>query len=409
MLGIFTPIDLFTIAISLCLFIAASPICRWLNDDDGLTTRISMMRVLNSLIILAVIINALLSNDNVLLVKATQCLIVIYFAVLVTQIINFFIRRRLGKVHQTKNKLTISDTYSSRGLSLIVATVIAIIAIISCLRILGLNSLLEAGGALGVIGLVLAMTQASWAPDIISGLIILNSRFCEDGDIIQFNMDGKETVASIFKTKLFHTECLDLANNHRVMIRNAKLRDFGIQNLSRFASARGLRERLLFNIDYQHSEQEVSAMINRAFAKIDDREDAREEQHAPEVMVYETGDYAVTWAVYYYIKDIKRLLKIRQIFRSYILAESVKSNISLATPTLQQNQISHEKTSDLERVNSLERIDHRTERIDHRPERAHNSPERVDKSPEPIDSPERVDSPKPPNKSESIKSAADKR
>jgi len=298
---------------------------------------------LNFLIILAVIINAVLSHGNDWLVKTTQCLIVIYFAVLVTQIINFFIRRRLGKVHKTKNKVTISDTYSSRGLSLIVAILMSIIAIISCLRLLGLNSLLEAGGALGVIGLVLAMTQASWAPDIISGLIVLNSRFCEDGDVIQFNMDGKDVVASIFKTKLFHTECLDLANNHRVMIRNAKLRDFGIQNLSRVASARGLRERLLFNIDYKHSEQEVKSMMDRAFKNIDDIEDVREDQHETEVLVFDTGDYAVTWAVYYYIKDIKRILKIRQLFRSYILAESVKSNISLATPILQQNQITLEQ------------------------------------------------------------------
>lgn len=338
--GYFETIDLLTISISLCLFISAAPICRWLKDDDSLLTRISLMRVLNFLVILAVIVNAFLSNDNVWLVKGTQCLIVIYFAVLLTQIINFFIRRRFGRVHQTKNKITLSDTYSSRGLSLIVAIVMAIIAIISCLRLMGLNSLLEAGGALGVIGLVLAMTQASWAPDIISGLIILNSRFCEDGDVIQFNMDGKEIVASIFKTKLFHTECLDLANNHRVMIRNAKLRDFGIQNLSRFASARGLRERLLFKIDYKHTAQEVTGMVHRAFEKIDELEGAREEQHETEVLVYDTGDYAVTWAVYYYIKDVKRLLKIRQLFRSYILAESVASNISLATPALQQNTVS---------------------------------------------------------------------
>lgn len=378
LLGFFEPIDLFTIGISFCLFMAATPICRWLNDDDGLLTRISMMRVLNFLIILAVILKAILSNDSAWLLKATQCLIVIYFAVLVTQIINFFIRRRFGRIHQTKNKLSISDTYSSRGLSLIVATVIGIIAIISCLRLLGLNSLLEAGGALGVIGLVLAMTQASWAPDIISGLIILNSRFCQDGDVIQFNMDGKDTVASIFKTKLFHTECLDLANNHRVMIRNAKLRDYSVQNLSRFASARGLRECLLFNIDYKHSEQEVKAMMDRAFKRIDDLEDVREDQHETEVFVNETGDYAVTWAVYYYIKDIKRLLKIRQLFRSYILAESIKSNISLATPILQQNQITIQQDS-LEPLNSPERM---------------NSPKR-ENSPESINSPEPSDSQRP--------------
>ena len=339
LLQAFTPLDLFTIGASLILFFAAQPISSWLDSDEGLSTRVSMMRVLNFLIIIAVLANVFFLHTNDWLAKITQCLIVIYFAVLSTHVINFFVRRRFGKTRKVQNKIAVSDTYSSRGLSLFVAAVISVIAMVSCLRILGLNSLLEAGGALGIIGLFLAMTQGSWAPDIISGLIILNSRLCEEGDVIQFNMDGTNVVASVFKTKLFHTECLDLANNHRLMMRNAKLRDYGLQNLSRFASARGLRECLLFNIDYQHSQAEVTEMMQRAFDNIDKSEGMREEQFEPEIMVHDTGDYAVTWAVFYYIKDVKRLLKIKQIFRAYILAESKRSGISLATPVLQNNQV----------------------------------------------------------------------
>lgn len=340
----FSQVDLFTLGASLVLFFAAHPICKWLNTDEGLVTRVSMMRILNFLIIVAVLANAYLFEENKVLPKITQSLIVIYFTVLFTQLINFFIRQRFGKKRTgNNNKINVSDTYSSRGLSLFVATVMTLIAIVSCLRLMGFDSLLEAGGALGLIGLFLAMTQGSWAPDIISGLIILNSRLCEEGDVIQFNMDGQRIVASIFRTKLFHTECLDLANNHRLMVRNAKLRDHGIQNLSRFASAKGLRERLLFNIDYAHTKQQVSAMMHRAFEHIDKSEGLREEQFAPEVMVFDTGDYAVTWAVYYYIKDVKQLLKTKQIFREYILAESISSDISLATPSLRKNQVSVEQ------------------------------------------------------------------
>lgn len=334
-----TDLDLFTIGASLILFFAAQPICQWLNDDDGLITRVSMMRVLNFLIIVAVLANAFILKENEFLPKITESLIVIYFTVLFTQVINFFIRQRFGKTRTANNKVSISDTYSSRGLSLVVITMMTIIAIVSCLRLMGFNSLLEAGGALGIIGLFLAMTQASWAPDIINGLIILNSRLCEEGDVVQFNMDGRNVVASIFRTKLFHTECLDISNNHRLMVRNTKLRDYGLQNLSRFASAKGLRERMLFNIDYQHSEDEVVDMMQRAFAAIDKEVGGREEQYEPEILVEATGDYAVTWAVYYHIKDVKRLIKTKQLFRSHILAESTRSNISLATPVLQNASV----------------------------------------------------------------------
>lgn len=336
----FDRLDLFIIFVSLVLFFAAKPISRWLNDNDNVATQASMMRVLSCLIIIGVLAGPW-AHDIGFLSELTYSLILIHFAVLGTQIINFFIRQRFGKTHIAghNNKKQISDTYSSRGLSLFVTTVIAIVVIVSCLRIMGLNSLLEAGGAIGIIGLILAMTQASWAPDIISGLIILNSRLCEEGDVIRFNMDGSTIIASIFKTKLFHTECLDLANNHRLMIRNAKLRDHGLQNFSRFASAKGLRECMLFNIDYKHSQEDVTAMIERAFERSDKSEDLREEQFAPEVMVYDTGDYAVTWAVYYYIKDVRKLLRIKQIFRAYILKESVRSGISLSTPSLQLNEV----------------------------------------------------------------------
>ena len=335
----YNAIDLFTIFASLFLFIAAKPICQWLHDNEAVGSRASMMRFLNFAIILAVIAKIFLIPGNAWISKIIQVLIVLYFTMLITQVINFFIRKRFGRARVVKNKVSIADTYSSRGLNLSVTVVITIISIVSCLRILGFNSVLEAGGALGIIGLFLAMTQASWAPDIISGLIILNSRLCEEGDVIQFNQDGKAIVASIFRTKLFHTECLDLVNNHRLMIRNTNLRDQGLQNLSRFASARGLRESLLFNIDYKHTHEEVSQMINQAFEKIDAAEDIREEQYEPEIFVSDTGDYAVTWAVYYYIKDIKRIQTIKNIIRSYILKESIACDISLSTPSLSNNSI----------------------------------------------------------------------
>ncbi|MBT8115819.1 MAG: hypothetical protein KJP04_10570, partial [Arenicella sp.] len=145
----FTQIDLFTIAAALILFLAARPICRWLSHDDTVSARVSMMRLLNFLIIAAVVTKVLLLNETEWAAKIAQCLIILYFAMLGTQIINFFIRQRFGRVRTSNNKVSISDTYSSRGLSLFVAVVITVIALVSCLRVLGLDSLLEAGGALG--------------------------------------------------------------------------------------------------------------------------------------------------------------------------------------------------------------------------------------------------------------------
>jgi len=169
----------------------------------------------------------------------------------------------------------------------------------------------------------------------VAGLIILNSKRCEEGDVIQFHDNGKTIVAQVFKTKFFHTELLDLTNNHRLMMRNDMMRSIILHNLSRFASAKGLREKLTFNIGYEHLEADVTAMFTRAFEKFDAETELREEQFTPEIRVLETGDYAVQWGVFYYVKTVKSILFIRQSLNSYILAESIESGISLSTPILQ--------------------------------------------------------------------------
>lgn len=336
-----TKFNLIVIIISFALAIAAKPIITWLSygrqDETHSQVRIRVMRVLNILIIGVILVKTFfsISLDASWLEKIIQILVIIYFSVLGTQVAHFFLLKRFGKNRNIGDQLIITDSYASRALSLFSGVFIAIITAIGILKIIGLESWLQASGVFGIIGIFLAMTQSSWAPDIIGGLIILNSRRCEEGDIVQFYDNGKSIVAQVFKTKFFHTELLELTNNHRLMIRNDMMRHVVLHNLSRFASAKGLRECLSFNIGYEHSEETVSAMFERAFKHFDKATDLREEQFEHEFRILDTGDYAVKWGVFYYTKDIKNILSIRQKLRSHILAESIKSDISLATPVLQ--------------------------------------------------------------------------
>ena len=337
-----SPLDIIIVIISIVLAIAARPFIHWLSysrqDEYQSQMRIHIMRVLNGLIIAAIILKTVFTSalDATWIEKIVNILITTYFAVLFAQVMHFFLLKSFGKQRQSGDAILIADSYSSRALSLFSTAFIAVIASIVVLKIVDLDSWLQAGGVFGILGIVLAMTQASWAPDLIAGLIILNSRRCEEGDVIQLIDNGKTITAQVFKTKFFHTELLDLTNNHRLMLRNVMLRDIVLHNLSRFASAKGLRECLTFNIGYEHEEEEVNAMFERAFARFDTATDLREEQFQPEIRVLEAGDYAVKWGVFYYIKDVKNILAIRHAVNSYILKESSASNISLATPMLQE-------------------------------------------------------------------------
>ncbi len=262
-------------------------------------------------------------------VKVLGILAVLYFANIANFVLQFLVHKHYGKPREIGEKTLYVETYQTRVLSILTAVFVTIIAIVSIVHLLGFDSLLEAGGVIGIIGVFLGLTQSSWAPDIISGLIILNSDMLEEGDIID---TGDGTIGRVYKTKMFHTEVLNISNNHRIMIRNLHLRDKTIHNLSKFASAKGLRECLSFKIGYDAEEEKVKAMFEAAYQQALTAEIPLEANTHIEIKVLNTGDHAVEWGVLYHIKKVERILNVRRDFREVILTTAKAHGISLATP-----------------------------------------------------------------------------
>ena len=267
-------------------------------------------------------------------IRILSILVIIYLSYLCVHLIGRFVRLRFGRVvNYVGSGHRIADTYASRALSIFISVFIGIMALISIIRIAGFSSLLEAGGVIGFVGVFLALTQSAWAPDIISGLVILNSKMFGESDVIKINDGGEEILAKVYRTLAFHTELLNLVDNHRVMIRNSKIRDYTLHNLSRYASARGLRESMFFKIGYNVSINDVKAMFEAAFAAaVTNADIPLEEQHPLEIRIKDTGDHAIEWSVHYYTKDEAALVKTKQLFREEILVASLEAGIDLSTP-----------------------------------------------------------------------------
>lgn len=291
-------------------------------------------------------------------VKILSILVIIYLSYLTVHLIGRFVRLRFGRaVQNVGSGPRIADTYASRALSIFFSVFIGIMALISIIRVAGFSSLLEAGGVIGFVGVFLALTQGAWAPDIISGLVILNSKMFKERDVIKISDGNEEMLAIVYRTLAFHTELLNLVDNHRVMIRNSKIRDQTVHNLSRFASARGLRETMLFKIGYDVSPAKVKAMFESAFqAAVTDPQIPIEEQHPLEVRLKDTGDHAIEWSVHYYTKDEFALIKTKQFFREKILTASLEFGISLSTPFTHQAQ-SVSELQNAERLNNETVVD----------------------------------------------------
>ena len=328
-------LDYLVLAINLLLLISARWILQFFQAENanqsGFLLKVQSFRALNLLIILTY------GYSNIYLEKVNGGLglqlvsiwVIIYFSYLIKQILSFWVRMKYGKLREINGEKKSIESYTSRLLSLLAGVVIFVIALISIINVLEYNSLLQAGGVVGIIGVFLALTQNAWAPDIISGLIFLNNGMIAEGDVIELDDNGT-IIGTVFKTKMFHTEILNLVNNHRIMIKNARLREFTIQNLSKFASAKGLREQLNFKIGYDVPLDKVKQMFAAAEKLLG--EDKLGESYAFEVAIFDTGDHAIEWSVYYYTKDVKSLIKNRQIIRECILKTANEFGISLATP-----------------------------------------------------------------------------
>ena len=286
-------------------------------------------------------------NENkALWLNVIAVLAVIYFAYLAMHLAHAFLVRQYGKERVINGKKRFSSTYQTRLLTIFSSTFIGLLALIGIIRLLGFDSLLEAGGVIGIIGVFLALTSSIWAPDIFHGLIILNSDMFSEGDVIQFK-DGETVYGLVYKTKVFHTVILNIVNNHRVMIRNSKLRDFTVHNLSKFASAKGLRENLSFKIGYDISPDKVRDLFEAVYSMAkDDSGIALEEQYELEYGIKNTGDHAVEWVFYYYTKDVEKLMLTRQRLMILMLETSIQKGISLSTPfTVASNNYPHSEVS----------------------------------------------------------------
>jgi len=282
---------------------------------------------------------------NSLAVRLLSILIMLYLGYVLANFLAAFVRDRYGRRYSVGDADRIADTYASRALSIFLSIFIGLIVLISIIRIAGFNSLLEAGGVVGFIGVFLALTQGAWAPDIISGLIILNSKMLQERDVVKLTDSSETFLGIVYRTRAFHTELLNLVDNHRVMISNSKIRAYTLHNLSRFANARGLRETMKFKIGYDVSAKRVRAMFEAAYAAAaEDDEIKLESQHPLQIRVFETGDHAIEWSIHYYTKEASQLVKTAQLLREKILLASIDAGISLSTPITLQTQHIQETT-----------------------------------------------------------------
>ena len=348
-------LHLLVLLINLLLLLFSKPIVSLFKSKDENDFQLSIFRSLNLLFLFFHLLDFLLimfhkDYQNVFS-RMAWMLVTIYAGLFLFSFSSYLSRRKFGIEKNFDDKVSYIDTYNSRLVDLIILIGISIVSLYIIIDIWDFDSLLQTTGIFGITAAFLALTNQIWAPDMFYGMVILNSKMLEDGDVIQFGTESDEYI--INKVTFIYTILLDVRNNHRTLIKNSKLVDSRVDNLSKKASTDGLRMKLSYKIGYPAKEnlQNFKKQINEMFSQVNDNaikdEEIKINEKIPfEWYLHETGDYALHYDLFFYIDGLPNT-KVTRTVRSYLLktpnllnAEvynaSLNHDIDLSTPILHQ-------------------------------------------------------------------------
>lgn len=241
------------LSINILIILFAEPLLRVINKSKEVSTQAKILRFAAGAILIFHVVEIVLQALSFdvfpnLFRRLGLSIATIFFCLITFNVVSFFSRQKFGYSREVEGEKVYFDSYNSRLVNVVASIFVIIIAIFCFISVWELNTLLEASGFLGIVFAFLALTNSIWLPDIYYGLVILNSKMLEDGDVIK--IEGKRDEFIISRVSFIYTMLLDVRNNHRVIIRNNRLLNSQIDNLSKRASIDGIRHSLRFNIAY---------------------------------------------------------------------------------------------------------------------------------------------------------------
>jgi len=358
----------FIFSLNILLFIFARPLLNLIAPGENNSSKVKIFRALNIIVLalhlLDLIIAGATRNYHHYFINLGYSLMIIYAGMLAYSFLGSVSKKRFGRERVQDDKTVYNETYSTRLVNLVILVLIAMTAIYALIVVWGADGLLGPTGIFGILMAFLAFTSSVWAPDIISGLIILNSQSLEDGDVVV--IDGHRDEYVISRVTLIYVVLYDIRNNHRTLMRNSLFTSSRVDNLSRVASTNGVRQALTYKIGYpqftgrsdERAEQltafrkSIDDMFTRAYEVCKEREEVKiSEAKSFEWAMTNAGDYALEYTLWIYLQRIPNT-KITSRLRQHLMGTiykvneevytaSILENIDLSTPDVIQAKISN--------------------------------------------------------------------
>lgn len=348
---------------SMLMVVLSGRLFSMVENTSSTMLKMKAFRSLNFLVVVLLLLDLFLlrfhQDYEQLFSKFGLSLFTTYAAIYLYSLASFHTFKRFGAEKTIDNRSVYVETYSTRIINLLLVVCATFGTFYIIIKIWGADSLLETTGLMGILVGFLAFTAPVWAPDIISGLIILNSQMLDDGDVVV--IDGFPNEYIISKVSFVYVTLYDIRNNHRALVKNSRFLSGKIDNLSKIASTEGMRAKISYNIGYPKFEgrsgneriealqafmKKIDSMFNRAFEECVNSEKAIQinPNKAFEWALTQTGDYALEFTMWFYFNRVpntkvtatarKHLMGTAYKVNQAVYKASIFENIDLSTPDL---------------------------------------------------------------------------
>jgi hypothetical protein len=271
-----------------------------------------------------------------------------WFSLLILYIISLVLIRQVLLLYWREVEVS-GQKYFKRGyeaslFSLIIYIFTFFIGVFLCIKIFELDTLIEIGWLWAWILAFMWFTAPVWATDMVAGIIILQSKNFETGQV--YYLYERDLYVWIKSISLTEVKCIDLKFWNPILFRPSDFRNLAVKNLSQGIngkSSRILREISIF-INYKEDFEQIKTLCYEAFDTLqvdlltpDSTNYYGEEPHRS-LEIANFSDYAVEYKFFYTINSPFYIFKAERLLNEYLLKWQKEKNIYFSTPDLLEIQ-----------------------------------------------------------------------
>lgn len=267
------------------------------------------------------------------------------FSVLLLYLGTLFFHRQIlllyGEEVEVSGQKYFKKWYKVSLFSLFVNILAALLAIFLFIHIFNLDSVIEIGGLWAGILAFIGFTAPVWALDMVAGIIMLQSKNLETGNVFYISEDNIYVWIKVIS--LTEVKCIDLRTGNPILYRPSQFRNLALKNLSQGIAGKTSKilQEIEIYVDYTIPEERVRQMCYDAYDEMfQELTENQELSHYFGDESYRTleidafWDYAVKYKFFYSISSGFYVYKALRHLNHYLLKQQQKTGIYFATPDL---------------------------------------------------------------------------